>query len=156
MYLEDYIPIVKYQGLNTNKNAVFGGTVTFQSTVATTNGVLYPIVSPAGTPVAYTGDATLVAADLNKNVTNTGASGTITLTLPAVSGLTGYVLHVQLTVAQIVRLDAAGTEAIFLGGSGVAGKYVNIAGVIGNMLDLYCDGTRWLVTNYSGVVTKEA
>lgn len=122
----------------------------------TTNGVLYPIVAPNGTPVAYTGDATLVAADLNKNVTNTGASGTVVLTLPSVSGLAGYVLHVEATAAQIIRVDAAGTETIWLGGSGAAGKYLNIAGVIGNMADIYCDGSRWLVVNRCGVVTKEA
>jgi len=119
-------------------------------------GNTYPIVAPSSTPVAYTGDATLVAADLNKNVTNTGAAGTITLTLPAVAGLTGYTLHVGLTAAQIVRIDPAGTEAIFLDGSGAAGKYLNIAGVIGNYCDIYCDGTQWLVVSRSGVLTKEA
>lgn len=119
-------------------------------------GNTYPMVAPSSTPVAYTGDATLVAADLNKNVTNTGAAGTITLTLPSVSGLTGYTLHVELTAAQVVRIDPAGTESIFLGGSGVAGKYANIAGVIGNMIDIYCDGTQWLIVNRDGVITKEA
>lgn len=178
--LENYIPVVKYYGLNTDKATALGSTLsvagaaTFASTavftgavtanggltgtsaITMTNGVIYPIVSPFGTPVAYTGDATLVAADLNKNVTNTGASGTVVLTLPAVTGLTGYILHVEVTAAQIVRLLPVSGTAIALGGSAVVTKYLNIAGVIGNMVDVYCDGTRWLVVNRDGVITKEA
>lgn len=166
--LENYIPVVKYYGLNTDKAAVLGstlsvagattltGAVTLGSTISAANGTIYPIVSPFGTPVAYTGDATLVAADLNKNVTNTGASGTVVLTLPAVAGLAGSILHVEVTAAQIVRLLPVAGTAICLGGSSVVTKYLNIAGVIGNMVDVYCDGTRWLVVNRDGVITKEA
>jgi hypothetical protein len=76
--------------------------------------------------------------------------------MPAAALAAGLSLKVQLTVAQIVDLTPAAGEKIFLGGSGVATKYCSIAGVIGNFLDLYCDGTDYLVVNYSGVVTKEA
>lgn len=124
--------------------------------ITLTRGSVYPVIPANGTVVARTGDVTLVASDLNKITTNTGAAGTITLTLPAVSGLAGYCQRVALTVAQVVRLDPAGTESIYLGGSGVAGKYVNIAGVIGNYCNIYCDGTQWLVLDYAGVLTKEA
>lgn len=175
LYIENYQPAIKYNGgLQTalpvileSTLAVTGATtftgaivasggITGTSAVPLTNGTLYPIVPPSTAPTAYATDTTLVAANLNTNVTNTGASGTITLTLPAVSGLAGYTLHVELTVAQIVRIDPAGTETIFLGGSGAAGKYANIAAVIGNMVDIYCDGTRWLIIGRDGVVTKEA
>lgn len=177
LYIEAYQPVVKYNGgiqtalpvilestlavtgasTFTGAVALNGGfTVTGQSAIVLTHGTVYPIVPASTAPTAYAADHTLVAGEMNTNVTNTGSSGTITLTLPAVAGLTGYVLHVELTVAQIVRVDPAGTEAIFLGGSGVAGKYANIAAVIGNMLDIYCDGTQWVVVNRDGVITKEA
>ncbi len=177
LYIEAYQPVVKYNGgiqtalpailestlavtgasTFTGAVALNGGfTVTGNGSIVLTNGSVYPIVAPNATPVAYTGDATLVAADLNKNVTNTGASGTIVLSLPAVTGLTGYTLHVETTAAQIIRvLPVAGT-AIALGGSAVVTKYLNIAAVIGNMVDIYCDGTRWLVVGRDGVITKEA
>lgn len=166
--IENYQPAIKYNGgiysalpaLIANDLTVTGTTtlagVAGTNAITLTNGSLYPIVAPSVAPTAYATDTTLVAGNLNTNVTNTGASGTITLTLPAVSGLTGYTLHVELTVAQIVRVDPAGTETIFLGGSGAAGKYANIAAVIGNMVDIYCDGTRWLIVNRDGVITKEA
>ncbi len=160
--IENNLPNLISDGLNTNVPVAFGstlsvtGAITAASTISTTNGSLYPIVNPSATPVAYTGDATLVAADLNKNVTNTGSSGTVVLSLPSAAGLTGSTLHVEVTAAQIVRLLPVSGQAIALGGSAVVTKYLNIAAVIGNMVDVYCDGTRWLVVNRDGVITKEA
>ena len=61
-----------------------------------------------------------------------------------------------MTVAQIVQVLPQTGEKIYLNGSGVATKYLNIAGVVGNFADLYCDGTDWMVINYAGVLTKEA
>lgn len=148
--IEDYVPVVKYNGgIQTALPAIFEGGVTGL------NGTIYPIVSPAATVSAQAATATLVAADLNKNITNTGAAGTIVLTLPSVVGLSGYVMHVELTVAQIVRLTPVAGQAIALGGSAVVSKYLNIAAVIGNMVDIFCDGTQWLVVARDGVVTKE-
>lgn len=154
MALKQYIPAIKYGNLlaNDEMDSYTPGNLASNSLGNT----VYPVVPANGTVVAQTGDATLAASDLNKITTNTGASGTITLTLPAVAGLAGYCQRVTLLAAQIVRLDPAGTESIFLNGSGVAGKYVNIAGVIGNYANIYCDGSRWLVLDYAGVVTKEA
>jgi hypothetical protein len=114
------------------------------------------VVSPKATVEANTADGTLTVANCGKIQTNTGAAGTITLTLPAVSAASGTAIKVQVTAAQIVRLDPASSEKIYLGGSGVAGKYLQIAGVIGNYADVYCDGTDWIVLDYSGVLTKEA
>ena len=116
-----------------------------------------PALSAKTTPTAKTGDATLTAAECNGQIiTNTGASGTIVLTLPAPSAVAGCAFRVQLTVAQIVRLLPTSGKKIYLGGSGVATKYLNVAGVIGNYADVFCDGTDFHVTHYSGVVTKEA
>lgn len=116
-----------------------------------------PFVSPKATVVAKTADATLTAAEVHgKQITNTGASGTVVLTLPSAPTVAGQAFRVQLTAAQIVRLLPATGQKVFLGGSGVASKYLNVAGVIGNFADVYSDGVDWIVTNYSGVVTKEA
>lgn len=115
-----------------------------------------PFVAPNASVVALTTNTTLTAATHGaKNVTNTGAGGTITHTLPAVADAAGVSIRFQITAAQIVRVDPYSTNKIYLGGDGVAGKYLNIAGVIGNFADLYCDGVQWLVASYSGVLTKE-
>lgn len=100
--------------------------------------------------------ASVAVADFPKNNTNTGASGAIVLTLPAVALVAGKTMRMQITVAQSVTLTPPSGVRIYLGGSGVASKYLLIAGVIGNYVELYCDGSSYLVSNYSGVVTKEA
>lgn len=113
-------------------------------------------VSPKATVKANATTATVATADFPKNNTNTGATGTFALTLPAAADVKGKFARFQLTVAQILRLTPASGEKIYLGGDGVADKYLNIAGVIGNYVDLYSDGTDYLVMGYSGVVTKES
>ena len=115
-----------------------------------------PQVAANATVEANTSNATLAVANFGKIQTNTGASGTIVLTLPAASAVAGCAVKVQVTAAQIVRCTPASGEKVFLGGDGVASKYLNIAAVIGNFADLFSDGVQYHVTNYSGVVTKEA
>lgn len=112
-------------------------------------------VSPKATVAAQAATATLVAADFDKVLTNTGAGGAIVLTLPAASAVAGRSIRIQLTVAQTVTLTPVAGEKVFLGGSGVASKYALIAGVIGNYLELHSDGIDYLILAYSGVVTKE-
>ena len=113
-------------------------------------------VSPKGVVVANTATGNVAAGDLGKIHTNTGSSGTIVLTLPAVAGLVGSHVKIAVTAATIIQVMPQTGEKIYLNGSGVATKYLNIAGVIGNFADIYCDGTDWMVLNYAGVVTKEA
>jgi hypothetical protein len=116
-----------------------------------------PFVSPKATVTAKAADATLTVAEVHgSQITNTGAAATITLTLPDPATAGGCAFRVQLTVAQIVRLLPPTGKKVYLGGSGVASKYLNIAAVIGNYCDVFCDGIDYLVTSYSGVVTKEA
>lgn len=105
---------------------------------------------------ANTATADMNDYDFEKNNTNTGASGTIVLTLPAASSLKGQKTRIQVTVAQIVQVKPATGEKIYLGGDGVASKYLAIAGTIGNYAEIYCDGTSFYVTGYSGVLTKES
>ena len=115
-----------------------------------------PTIAANATVAAHTDSATLTVADAGKIHTNTGSSGTVTLTLPKASDAAGCSLRAQVTAAQIVHFLPVTGEAIFLGGDGVATKYLAIAGTIGNFCDIYSDGVQWLVTKYSGVVTKEA
>lgn len=105
---------------------------------------------------AQSATADLDVNDFNTIITNTGSNGTIVLTLPTAASVIGKTLKVQITVAQIVSLSPVSTDAIYLGGSGVDDKDLNIAGVIGNYADVYSDGVNFLVSSYSGVVTKEA
>ena len=111
------------------------------------------------TPVAKTSDFTLLAstcAGAGKIYTNTGAGGTVVFTLPAAADMAGTCIGLKVTAAQVVRALPVTGEKIFLHGDGVATKYLNVAGVIGNYVELYSNGVDWIVEHAVGVVTKEA
>lgn len=114
------------------------------------------VVVPSAAVSAQAATGNLAAGDMGKNITNTGAGGAIVLTLlaAATAGVTKFRIYV--TVAQDVTLTPQAGEKIYLAGSGVASKYLLIKGVIGNYCDVYCNGTDYFVTGWSGVVTKEA
>lgn len=127
-----------------------GGSVTID------NGAVYPTVSPKATVVAKTADYTVLAADMGKIFTNSGASGTVVLTLPSAASVRGNVVGGAVLAAQIVRFLPQTGERIYLNGSGVASKYLNLPATIGVFAALYSDGTDWVVTQGNGVLTKEA
>lgn len=121
--------------------------------------IFYPQAKRMGSTVlAKTADYTVTLADLKTQtiINNTGASGTIVLTLPSVASSDGYVLLVNILAAQIVRLLPQTGEAVNYNGSAVVTKYFQIAGTIGNYAELYCNGSQWLVIGGNGVLTKEA
>lgn len=119
-------------------------------------GYSYPIVAPNADSSAVTTNTTLASADFGKNLNNTGAGAAVTLTLPAASTVEGKSLRIKVETTSAVRLDPATGEKVYLAGNGVASKYLDIAGVVGNYADIYCDGDDYFVTGYSGVLTKEA
>jgi len=93
---------------------------------------------------------TLVAADLagNKIHTNTGASGLVTLTLPA--GSDGWKAIFIVTVAQNLKVLADGTETFRHGATqSAAGGYVQ-SNVVGSSFDATWSGTEWVITELEG------
>lgn len=122
----------------------------------TGGGKWFPQVRPDAEVSAQPATATLTSDDFGKNLTNTGASGTITLTLPPASENPFKIFRFIHTVSEIVNLSPQSDDAIFLGGDGVDDKDLILAGIIGNYVDVYCDGVNYLVTGYSGVVVKES
>lgn len=118
---------------------------------------IFPSVDPkSATVTAKTANATLAASNFETIITNTGDTDNIVLTLPAAATVIEKAIRIATTAATTITVTPASGEKIYLNGSGVASKYLLIAGVIGNFAELYCDGTDYIVTNYNGVVTKEA
>lgn len=108
--------------------------------------------------VTATGGAISAAqAQRGTLVTNTGASGAITYTLPAAKK--GMRVGAIVKVAQELRLDPFGTETIALPSTGVqgaAGKYLT-ANALTGWVELVCtvDGT-WDRRFHGGTWTAEA
>lgn len=66
--IEDYIPYIKFHGLNTSKNATFGGTITVDGGVT------------LGSTLSVTGATTLSGAVTQKANVVSGSGATVTLT----------------------------------------------------------------------------
>lgn len=105
---------------------------------------------------AHTTSDTLTVLENGTAHTNTGAGGTITLTLPAATAGLHYYFGVG--AAQELRIDPSGSETISLPSSGVpgaAGKYL-VADAIGETVRLAClVAGNWAVLGYTGTWTAE-
>ena len=113
-----------------------------------------------GVPVTVSatgGAVTALQAFQNIHLSNLGASGAATFTLPA--AVVGMRVAALVEVAQELRLDPNGTETIALPSSGVqgaAGKYLT-ADAVGEKVELVCvSAGTWDVVNYSGTWTAES
>ena len=115
---------------------------------------LPPIVSPDQAPTAKTAAYPVVAADMFKLFTNTGAGADTPFTLPDPSTVGGCSLKFAVTTANTISVLPPSGGKIYLNGSGTADQKVVIAAVVGNFADVFSDGSSWLVINYSGVLTK--
>lgn len=106
---------------------------------------------------AHTANDTLTTTESGTWHTNTGASGTITITLPAAT--VGLRYSFAVGAAQQLRIDPNGTETISLPSTGVpgaAGKYL-VADAVGENVQLAClIAGNWSVLGYTGSWTSEA
>lgn len=106
---------------------------------------------------AHTADDTLTTAESGSVHTNTGASGTITIALPAAT--VGLEYFFRVGAAQALRIDPNGSETISLPSTGVpgaAGKYL-VADAAGETVHLVCGvAGSWSVMGYTGTWTAEA
>ena len=130
---------------------------------ATTDGDLISVLpipaaadGSARTVEAHTADDTLTNVESGSVHTNTGASGTITLTLPA--AIVGVEFYFRVGAAQALRIDPNGTETISLPSTGVpgaAGKYL-VADAIGESVHLVCcSAGSWTAFGFTGTWTAE-
>lgn len=104
---------------------------------------------------AHTASDTLTADENGTLHSNDGASGAVTLTLPA--GVDGMFFFFNVRAAQELRIDPNGTETISLPSNGVpgaAGKYLT-ADAIGESVHLMFADGNWFVVGYTGTWTAE-
>jgi hypothetical protein len=105
---------------------------------------------------AHTSGDTLTAAETGSAHSSVGASGTVTLALPAAT--VGLEFFFYVGAAQELRLDPDGTETISLPSTGVpggAGKYLT-ANAAGESVHLVCMvAGSWAVAGFTGTWTAE-
>lgn len=110
----------------------------------------------SNTLLVKTDDYTVTLADLGKVLTNTGASGNVTFTLPAAK--VGYEVIVRVDAAEQLRLDPQDDEQICLPSTGVpgtAGNYI-VADAVNEGVHLKCrEAGIWDCLSYTGTWTSE-
>ena len=100
------------------------------------------------------GNDTLTTSESGKLVTNSGASGTVTYTLPA--GANGVTYTVVRVATQEIHLDPDGTETItYSGGTVVSGEVLKMQSD-GAKVRITWIGSTWLVELEQGTLVDEA
>lgn len=161
LYLEDYIPVVKYGGLNTQKatnlngvtidtsgNTSFPGTVTFASAPSG------PVVRNVSQSALVGATVVLTAAESGSVLINRSTSGSPSWTLPtAAAGLwyTFYVANVTAGFTVTGGTIKAKTSATGTAISGTTLTNTQGTAVIGDTITLVCDGTNWVAVSQSGI-----
>ena len=173
IYIEDHLPVVKYNGFNTQKAATFESTVavtgaaTFGSTVGITGVATFtaaPAFSAAPTgasPVRTVTQSALVgatvvltAAQCGQTFNNRSTSGTPSWTLPTAANGLWYTFTVSdVTTGFTVTGGTIFAKANAAGASitGTTLTNTQATAVIGDTITLVCDGTVWRMVAQSGI-----
>lgn len=159
--IEDYHRGIKENGLNTDENVDFDGTmnvqgaVTFQSSL-TTSGTLTPaaVVEPNE---VVTATETLVAGDSGKTIfLNSATEFVTTLPSPAAGLKFRFVVKAAPSGASYTVVTASSANVIqglvVVNGASVAGAdedtitFADGAAVVGDWAEVVSDGTNWYVS----------
>jgi len=171
--LEDYVPVVKYNGLNTGGDAALGGNLTVTGTAAVTGsssftGVATFTAAPvftAGIPsgavlrtntdsAAVGATVVLTAAQSGRTFNNASTSGSPSWTLPTAANGLWYTFTVSNTTTGFTvtggtikcKTSATGTAL-----SGTTLTNTQGTAVVGDTITLVCDGTVWRMVAQSGI-----
>lgn len=173
VYIEDYVPVVQQQGLNTAKatslgstlavtgNTTIGGTLavtgasTFTGAITATGGISGPAFPRTVTQSALVGaTVALTAAQSGQTFNNRSTSGSPSWTLPTAANGLWYTFTVSdvttgftVTGGTIKAKTSATGTAI----SGTTLTNTQATAVVGDTITLVCDGTNWVMTAQSGI-----
>jgi hypothetical protein len=166
-YIEDFVPVVKYNDFNTQKPATFESTMavtgvaTFAAATAF-SGATTGLRRTAEIQLTGTGD-TLLAAESGATIIATKASATQTFVLPSAATAGLYFTFICGSASGEILIDPAGSESIITKAANNAGASVAPAGgtgikntaatnVLNDYLTLVSDGVdTWYTVAQSGI-----
>jgi len=175
VYIEDYVPVVQQQGLNTQKatslgstlavtgNTSVGGTLAVTGASTFTGAATFtaaPVFSGGQTATTVVQSAlvgatvVLTAAQSGGVFINRSTSGSPSWTLPTnVAGLTYTFLTANTTAGFTVTGGTIFAKASATGASVTGTTLTNTqaTAVVGDAITLVADGTSWRITSQTGV-----
>lgn len=165
-YIEEFVPVVKFAGLNTQKAVVlestldvtgasaFTGVATFTAAPVFTAPPSGPTKRTATQNALVGATVVLTAADSGGVFVNRSTSGTPSWTLPTAANGLWYTFVVASTTAGFTVTGGTIKAKTSATGTAISGTTLtNTQGtaVVGDTITLVCDGTNWLMTSQSGV-----
>ena len=160
IYIEDNLPDIRTNGLNTNEAVSFGSTLsvtgatTIGGALAVTGSITGPRVSSIISSATTGATVVLTAAQSGSKCINVSTGGSPSWTLPtAAAGLTFTFICENTTAGFTVtggpikaKTSATGTAI-----SGTTLTNTQATAVVGDAITLICDGTNWLMESQSGI-----
>lgn len=161
LLLENVLPSVMANGLNTNKDAAFGGALAVTGVATFTAAPVFTAGIPSGAVLRTVTDSALVgatvaltAAQSGQTFNNRSTSGTPSWTLPTAANGLWYTFTVSdVTTGFTVtggtikaKTSAAGTAI-----SGTTLTNTQGTAVVGDTITLVCDGSVWRMVSQSGI-----
>lgn len=153
--IEEFVPVVKYNGLNTDKAVSFGSTLAVTGAITATGGVSGGVTRPVveGTTSAYSPAAT----DSGTVYVATLGSATQTYTLPAVATAGVTFTFICGHASGEILITSAGSETIVITSFAAVGadadtgivtvttgiKNTAATNAIGDSITLVSSGTKW-------------
>jgi hypothetical protein len=152
--IEQYLPPVAEDGLNTDKPVSFGSTLAVTGATTFTTAPTGPSVRNVQQSALVGATVALTAADSGSVLINRSTSGSPSWTLPtAAAGLWFTFVASNVTAGFTVtggtikaKTNAAGTAI-----SGTTLTNTQGTAVVGDTITLVCDGTNWIMVAQSGI-----
>ncbi len=159
--LEEHLPVVKFNGLNTDKAVALGSTLAVTGVATFTAAPVFTAGIPTGSFLRTITDSALVgatvvltAAQSGQVFNNRATSGTPSWTLPTAANGLWYTFTCSSTTAgftvtggTIKALTSAAGTAI----SGTTLTHTQGTAVAGDTITLVCDGTVWRMVAQCGI-----
>jgi|TARA_R100000789_G_C3008995_1_gene150809 hypothetical protein len=157
-YIEDYVPVVKYNGLNSAAVVTLSGAVTF-------SGATIGLRKTSEIQLTGTGD-TLLTAESGTVMIATKASATQTYVLPSAATAGLVFTFICGSASGEILIDPAGSDTIKCkaaadgasvapaGGTGI--KNTAASNILGDWITLVSDGvTGWYAISQSGIFASQ-
>lgn len=167
MYIENYVPVVKYNGLNTllasnlagvtistGGNVVIPGTLAVTGAATFTGAISGPTLRPITDSATVGATVVLTAAQSGQVFNNKATSGSPSWTLPAAANGLWFTFTCGDATAGFTvtggtikcKTNASGTAL-----SGTTLTNTQGTAVVGDTITLVCDGTVWRMVAQSGI-----
>jgi hypothetical protein len=158
--IENHLPVVKFDGLNTNKAVVLGSTLavtgvaTFTAAPVFTAAPSGPTTRPTSSSALVGATVVLTAADSGKLLINRSTSGSPSWTLPAAADGLWFTFYTANTTAGFTVTGGTIFARASATGASVTGTTLTntqATAVIGDNITLVCNGTDWKGIGQNGV-----